>query len=67
MPAAIRAYRFYFIDDGGSIAHAHDVDSSSDEEASDRAALMLRDQPRFAAIEVWDRARRVCRHPGGDA
>lgn len=60
---AIRSYRLYFLDDGDRIARAHDIDSTSDAEACDRAAMMLREQSNFPCIEVWERARKVCRHP----
>ena len=60
---AIRTYRFYLLDDGDHVVAAHEIEAGSDEEASDLAAAMLREQTRHPAIEVWDRTRKVCRHP----
>jgi hypothetical protein len=57
------SYRFYFLDDGGGIAAAHDIELASDDEASTLAAQMLTEQSRHPAIEVWERKRQVCRHP----
>jgi hypothetical protein len=59
----IRSYRFYFIDSGGHIAQALDVESSCDAEACELAARMLAEQSRYPGIEVWERARMVGRVP----
>lgn len=60
---AVRSYRFYFLDGENHIAMAHEIDSSTDAEACDLAVMMLAEQSAFPSIEVWDRARKVCRHP----
>lgn len=62
MQQSIRSYRFYFLDGDNHIAKAWDIESSSDTEACELAALMLADQVDYPCIEVWDRARKVqCR------
>jgi hypothetical protein len=61
--AAVLAYRFYFLDESGHIANTHEIESASDEEAGELAALMLAEQSKYPGIEVWDRARKVCRIP----
>ena len=60
---AIRTYRFYLLNALDHIAMAHEVEAGSDEEACELAAAMLKEQARHPAIEVWDRTRKVCRHP----
>ena len=60
---AIRPYRIYLIDSTGHIAKAHDVEATSDEEARELAQLMLAEQSDHPIVEVWDRARTVCRLP----
>ena len=64
---ATRTYRFYLLDDGDHVVTAHEIEAGTDEEASELAAAMLREQARHRAIEVWDRARKVCRHPPDEA
>jgi len=64
---ATRIYRFYLLDDADHIVTAHEIEAGTDEEASELAAAMLRDQARHRAIEVWERARKVCRHPPDEA
>jgi hypothetical protein len=55
----VRSYRFYFMDSGGHIAKALDIEASSDTEAGELAAIMLAEQSDYPGIEVWERARRV--------
>src|SRR5579863_4179978 len=59
-PQAVRTYRLYLLDDSDHIVKAREVEAGSDEEAAELAAEMLQKEAR-AAVEVWDRARRVCR------
>ena len=54
-----RSYRFYFTDSDGHIAKALDIESSSDTDAGDLAAIMLSEQSDYPGIEVWERARQV--------
>jgi hypothetical protein len=58
---SIRAYRCYLFGGNGHIARAHDIEATSDEEACEFATQMLAQQSDYPAIEVWDRARQVCR------
>jgi len=59
----IRSYRFYFLDEKDVIARPHDIESGSDDEACELAALMLAEQTFYPSIEVWHGTRKVCRHP----
>ncbi|HUK57955.1 MAG TPA: hypothetical protein VLV50_01900 [Stellaceae bacterium] len=58
---SIRGYRCYLFDAAGHIAIVHEIEATSDKEACEFADRMLAEQPRYPAIEVWDRARQVCR------
>ena len=57
---AIHSYRIYLRDSGNLIAHTHDVDLGSDEDARQLASLMLDEQIAYSCAEVWDRTRLVC-------
>ena len=57
---AIRSYRIYLRDAENVLARSHEVDLASDEEARQRAALMLDQKTAYPSAEVWDRARLVC-------
>ena len=63
MSEIIRSYRLYFLDTGDHIARAHDIEAPSDDGACEIAARMLSEQSHYACVEVWDRARKVFRHP----
>jgi hypothetical protein len=43
-----------------AIGQSYDVDLTSDEEAHDRALMMLGGQVTYSYSEVWERARLVC-------
>lgn len=58
-----QSYRFYFLNGAGLIEHAQDIESGSDREACELAELMLLEQTTYPSIEVWNRTRKVCRHP----
>ena len=58
---AIRSYRIYLRDASNALAVPHDVDLASDEEARQLALLMLDEQVAHPCVEVWDRARLVCK------
>ena len=57
---AIHSYRIYLRDSGNLIAHTHDVDLGSDEDARQLASLMLDEQIAYPCAEVWERTRHVC-------
>jgi hypothetical protein len=57
---AIRSYRIYLRDGENVLAHAHDAELKSDEEAREIAAQMLNEHAVYPCVEVWDRTRLVC-------
>ena len=57
---AIRSYRIYFRDARNRIAHSHEADLATDDDARQLVALMLDQQPACPCAEVWDRTRLVC-------
>ena len=57
---AMRSYRIYLRDAKNVLARAHDVELTSDEDASKLAALMIEEQTIHPCAEVWDRTRLVC-------
>ena len=59
--SAIRPYRLYFRDASNLLARSHDVDLTSDDDARQLAVLMLVKQTAYPCVEVWDRARLVCK------
>ena len=58
---AIRGYRVYLRDTHNEIARSQDVDLGSDEDARVLAMLVLDKQAAYPCVEVWDRARLVCK------
>jgi hypothetical protein len=63
-----RSYRLYFLDREDHIARAHDIESPSDEDVRELAAKMWSEQkwgdlPRYSGVEIWERGRKVWRHP----
>ena len=63
---AIRPYRIYFRDVENVLSQSHDVELASDDEVRQLAELMLIEQPIYPCVEVWDRARLVCRVRKGE-
>jgi hypothetical protein len=59
-PTIFRSYRVYLSDARNAIGQSYDVDLTSDEEAHDRALMMLGGQATYSYAEVWERARLVC-------
>lgn len=63
-----RSYRLYFLDRQGHIAGAHDIESPSDEYVRELAAKMWGEQKwsdlsGYSGVEIWERGRKICRHP----
>jgi hypothetical protein len=59
-PTAIRSYRIYLRDAHNVMGRSHEVDLASDDEARERALMLLNEQTIYPYAEVWDRARLVC-------
>lgn len=55
----MRAYRCFFLNHARRIEKAEIVESASDEGALLEAVALLDKQSTYAAIEVWDGARKV--------
>ena len=59
-PTIFRSYRIHLREARNAIGQSYDVDLTLDEEAHDRALMMLGGQATYSYAEVWDRARLVC-------
>ena len=59
-PTIFRSYRIYLRDARNAIGQSCDIDLTSDDEAHDRALMMLGGQATYSYAEVWARARLVC-------
>jgi hypothetical protein len=63
----MQPYRFYLLDVQFRIAKAIVIECADDDEARWRGWKILAASDGHRAVEVWDRARRVYRHPAGCA
>jgi len=59
----VKYYRCYLLTDDDHIAGARILKCADDAEAERQGREVIAAERRFAAVEIWDGARRVCRYP----
>jgi hypothetical protein len=59
----MKYYRCYVLTDDDHIAGARVLKCADDAEAKRQGREVIAAERRFAAVEIWDGARRVCRYP----
>jgi hypothetical protein len=52
-------YRCFFLNEDNCIKAAEIIEADAVGEAIDEALVMLRERPRYSAVEVWDGARKL--------
>jgi len=55
----MHVYRCFFLNEDNHIKAAEIIEAEAIGEAIDRARAMLRERPRYGAVELWDGARRL--------